>query len=238
MNLDLLYALTASTAPIIAKNIGIAVADSLSMGTASAFKKSVEEIKERADQSNDNIFYWQVASFLRASSNIPAEEVTNFLEQHPKGYRLGAEIFKILESTYIEKQAELISIAFRQRLKGIILDDEFNKYVHIISQLNYHIISEIDGDIIDIKRYIIKKEPQRTTEVIQDDFNKAPVDYELEHILNRLGFIEEKPQYINLEPDPEGRPQTGIDLERIYKRTDTYFGFYSKIYQFSELDIE
>jgi len=238
MNLDLLYALTASTAPIIAKNVGMAVADSLSMGTASAFKKSVEEIKERADQSNDNIFYWQVASFLRSSSDIPAEEVINFLEQHPKGYRLGAEIFKILESTYIEKQAELISIAFRQRLKGIILDDEFNKYVHIISQLNYHLISTIDGDIIDIKRYIIKKEPERTTKVIQDDFIKIPVYYELEHILNHLGFIEEEPQYIDLEPDFEGRPKTGIDLERIYKRTSAYFDFYSKIYQFSELKIE
>ena len=148
------------------------------------------------------------------------------------------EIFKILESTYIEKQAELISIAFRQRLKGIILDDEFNEYVHIISQLNYHLISTIDGDIIDIKRYIIKKEPERTTEVIQDDFIKTPVYYELEHILNRLGFIEEEPQYINLEPDFDGRPKTGIDLERIYKRTNAYFDFYSKVYQFSELEIE
>lgn len=61
MNLDLLYALTTATTPIVVKNVGIAIADSLSMGAASAFKKSVEEIKERADQSNDNIFYWQVA---------------------------------------------------------------------------------------------------------------------------------------------------------------------------------
>jgi hypothetical protein len=38
MNLELLYALTTATAPIIAKNVGIAVADSLSMGAASAFK--------------------------------------------------------------------------------------------------------------------------------------------------------------------------------------------------------
>lgn len=238
MNLDLLYALTTATTPIVVKNVGIAIADSLSMGAASAFKKSVEEIKERADQSNDNIFYWQVASFLRASSDISAEEVTNFLEQHPNGYRLGAEIFKILESTYIEKQAELISITFRQRLKGIILDGEFNEYVHIISQLNYHLISTIDGDIFDIKRYILKKEPERATELTQDDFIKAPVDYYLEHILNRLGFIEEEPQYINLEPDLEGQPRTGIDLERIYKRTNTYFDFYSKVYKFSELEIE
>ena len=157
MNLDLLYALTATTAPIVAKNVGIAVADGLSMGIASAFKKSVEEIKERADQSNDNIFYWQVASFLRASSDISAEEVTNFLEQHPKGYRLGAEIFKILESTYIEKQAELISLAFRQRVKKIILDDEFNEYIHIISQLNRHLIAVIDGDLIDVKEKVLKK---------------------------------------------------------------------------------
>ena len=46
MNLNFLYALTAEAAPIVAKNIGIAVADGLSIGVASAFKKSVEEIKE------------------------------------------------------------------------------------------------------------------------------------------------------------------------------------------------
>ena len=238
MNLDLLYALTATTAPIVAKNVGIAVADGLSMGIASAFKKSVEEIKERADQSNDNIFYWQVASFLRASSDISAEEVTNFLEQHPKGYRLGAEIFKILESTYIEKQAELISLAFRQRVKKIILDDEFNEYIHIISQLNRHLISVIDGDLIDVKREILKKESEENTEISKEIFLNSRVDYSLEHTLNVLGFVEEESQYIDLEPDFDGRPKTGIDLERIYKRTSTYFNFYSNIYQFSELEVE
>ena len=238
MNLDLLYALTATTAPIVAKNVGIAVADGLSMGVASAFKKSIEEIKERANQSNDNIFYWQVASFLRARSDISAEEVTNFLEQHPKGYRLGAEIFKILESTYIEKQAELISLAFRQRVKQIILDDEFNEYIHIISQLNRHLIAVIDGDLIDVKRESLKKESEENTEIHKEIFLNSRVDYSLEHTLNVLGFVEEESQYIDLEPDFDGRPKTGIDLERIYKRTITYFNFYSKIYQFSELEVE
>jgi hypothetical protein len=238
MNLDLLYALTATTAPIVAKNVGIAVADGLSMGVASAFKKSVEEIKERADQSNNNIFYWQVASFLRASSDMSAEEVTNFLEQHPKGYRLGAEIFKILESTYIEKQAELISLAFRQRVKQIILDDEFNEYIHIISQLNSHLIAVIDGDLIDVKRESLKKESGENTEIDKEVFLNSRVDYSLEHTLNILGFVEEESQYIDLEPDFDGRPKTGIDLERIYKRTSTYFNFYSNIYQFSELEVE
>lgn len=238
MNLDLLYALTASTAPIVAKNVGMAVADSLSMGAASAFKKSVEEIKERADQSNDNIFYWQVASFLRTNADLPPEEVTKFLEQHPKGYRLGAEIFKILESTYIEKQAELIAIAFRQRLKKVILDDEFNEYVHIISQLNRHLISAIDGDLSDLRRSILKNQPEKVEEIKHNHFVMFEVDYSLEHTLNILGFIEEKPQYINLEPDYEGRPKSGIDLERTYNRNLIYFNFYSKIYQFSELEIE
>lgn len=126
-HLELLYALTALTAPIVAKNVGMAVTDSLSMGIAAALKKSVEEIKERADQSNENIFYWQVASFLEASSDVPIEEVTRFLEQHPQGYRLGAEVFKILETTYIEKQAELIAIAFKQRVKRKIDDKKFNQ---------------------------------------------------------------------------------------------------------------
>ena len=67
---------------------------------------------------------------------------------------------------------------------------------------------------------------------------QSRVDYSLEHTLNVLGFVEEESQYIDLEPDFDGRPKTGIDLERIYKRTITYFNFYSKIYQFSELEVE
>lgn len=43
MNLDLLYALTTSSTPIIAKNVGMAVADGLSMGVASAFKNQLKK---------------------------------------------------------------------------------------------------------------------------------------------------------------------------------------------------
>lgn len=239
MTFNLALVLTGAVSPIVGKNIGMGVADSLTFGGASAIKNSLAEIKSLADQSNDNLFYWQIKTFLEtASSDLSEEEVTDFLNNHPQGYRIGAEIFKILESTYIEKQAELIAIGFRQRIKKIISDDEFHEYVHVISQLNYHLISVIEGDLSDIRRHVSKRETHKNIELCQDDFLHQKVDYSLEHALNVLGFIEEEPQYINLEPDCEGRKVSGIDLERVYKRTSSYFDFYSKIYQFSELETE
>ncbi len=239
MTFDLVSVLTGAVGPIVGKHIGMGVADSLTFSGASAIKNSLAEIKSLADQSNDNLFYWQIKTFLEtASSDLSEEEVTDFLNNHPQGYRLGAEIFKILESTYIEKQAELIAIAFKQRIKKIISEDEFHEYVHVISQLNHYLISVIEGDLSNIKWQISKREPDKNIELCQDDFLQHKVDYSLEHALNVLGFIEEEPQYINLEPDFEGRTKSGIDLERVYKRTGNYFDFYSKIYQFSELETE
>lgn len=233
MSLELLNTLTFTTTPIVVKNIGMAVANGLSMGITSALKKSVDEIKEKADQSNDNLFYWQVATFLKNSADLPTEEVSKFLEQHPQGYRLGAEVFKILESTYIEKQAELISIAFKQMIRRNISDQDFHKYIHIIVQLNHYLIREIDKDLTEVKTYF-KKTPDNT-DIDEKKFISSEVYSSFDRILNTLGFIEEKPQYIDLQPNDYGQPKTGIDLEKEYSRTPLYFNFYSKIYQYLEL---
>ncbi len=228
MSLDLLYALTASTAPIIAKNVGMAVADGLSMGVASALKKSAEEIKERADQSNDNIFYWQIASFLEASSDLPIEEVTRFLEQHPQGYRLGAEVFKILESTYIEKQAELISIAFKQRVRREIDDKQFNQYIHIITQLNHHIIQTLNNDLIDVRDHSLHKLPTKDSEISRMGFlnhgvsNGRHNEYS-NHSLETLGFITEDTEKKN--------DSTSYLFGKKFNRTSLYLSFYLDIYQ-------
>jgi len=228
MNLDLLYALIASTTPIIAKNVGMAVADGLSMGVASALKKSVEEIKEKANQSNDNIFYWQIASFLEASSDIPIEEVTRFLEQHPQGYRLGAEVFKILESTYIEKQAELIAIAFKQRIKRKIDDKQFNQYIHIITQLNHHIIQTLNNDLINVRDHSLHKLPTEDSEISRMGFlhhgvsNGRHNEYS-NHSLETLGFITE-----DMEKQSDHK---SYFFGKKFNRTSLYLSFYLDIYQ-------
>ena len=228
MSLELLYALTALTAPIVAKNVGMAVTDSLSMGIAAALKKSVEEIKERADQSNENIFYWQVASFLEASSDVPIEEVTRFLEQHPQGYRLGAEVFKILETTYIEKQAELIAIAFKQRVKRKIDDKKFNQYIHIITQLNHHTIQALEDDLIGVRDYALHKLPTEDNETSRMGFlfhgvsNSRHNGYS-SHSLEILGLITE-----DLEKQQK---QSSAFPEKVFKRTDLYLSFYLDIYK-------
>ena len=239
MTFNLALALAGAASPIVGKNIGMGVADSLTFGGASAIKNSLAEIKSLADQSNDNLFYWQIKTFLdTASDDLSEEEVTGFLNNHAQGYRLGAEVFKILESTYLEKQAELIALAFRQRVKKTISDENFHEYIHMISQMNQYIISVIDSDLRDIRTYASKKEPDKNLEKIETYFFKCAVDRSFENALNRLGFIEEEPQCIDLEPDMDGRPRKGIDLEKEYRRTDVYLDFYSKIYQFSELEIE
>lgn len=228
MSLELLYALTTATAPIITKNVGMAVADGLSIGIASALKKSIEEIKERADQSSDNIFYWQLASFLKTSSDIPIEEVTRFLEQHPQGYRLGAEVFKILESTYIEKQAELISIAFKQRVRGKINEKKFNQYIHIITQLNHHIIQALDDDLIGVRDYSMHKLPTEDNEISRMGFlyhgvsNSRHNGYS-SHSLEILGLITE-----DLEKQ---KSRSFAFSEKAFKRTDLYLSFYLDIYK-------
>lgn len=228
MNLDLLYALTASTAPIIAKNVGMAVADGLSMGVTSALKKSVEEIKESADQSIDNIFYWQIVSFLEASSDMPIEEVTRFLEQHPQGYRLGAEVFKILESTYIEKQAELISIAFKQRVRREIDDKQFNQYIHIITQINHHIIQTLNNDLINVRDHSLHKLPTKDSEISRMGFlhygvsNDRYNEYS-NHSLETLGFITEDIEKKN--------DNTSYLFGKKFNRTSLYLSFYLDIYQ-------
>lgn len=230
MSLELLYALTRATAPTITKNIGMAVADSLSMGIPSALKKSVEEIKEKADQSNDNLFYWQVLTFLN-SSDVPIEEVTKFLEQHPQGYRLGAEVFKILESTYIETQAKLIAIAFKKRVRGKIDDQKFNQYIHIIKQLNHHTIYAMNKDLADVKDNSMHKLPTKESEISQMGFichgvfNNERNNY-LGHSLEVLGFIIE-----DLSKTSTFGNNSPLSREKFFKRTQLYLDFYLDIYQ-------
>jgi len=228
MNLELLYALTAVTAPIVAKNAGMAIADGLSMGIASSFKKSIEEMKERADQSNNNIFYWQVASFLNTSSDIPIEEVTRFLEQHPQGYRLGAEVFKILESTYIEKQAELIAIAFKQRIRRVITDKQFNQYIHIITSLNHHIIEVLEADITTLKNTdyglptISRSEPSITL-FFHRPIGNSRIDGYSNQALEPLGLIVE-------DIEQTKKNQNSAFSHKTFKRTPLYLDFFLDVY--------
>lgn len=95
MTFDLLSALTRAVAPTLIKNAGMVVADNLTLGGVSAIKNSLTEIKASADQNNDNLFYWQIKTFLdTATSDLTEEKVISFLSKHPQGYRLGLKFLK------------------------------------------------------------------------------------------------------------------------------------------------
>lgn len=131
---------------IIAKNIGCSVGGALSAGVGDAIKDSVAEIKEYTKQTNDALYYMQVKTFIE-TVDLEQDEVNKFFEDNPDNQRLGVEIFKILEETYIEDQAKYMSRAFRKLVLGEITKERFNEYIHIIVKLNHHIFSELKKEL-------------------------------------------------------------------------------------------
>lgn len=90
--------------------------DSISAGLGSGIKDSIQNIKEYSDLSNEALYYLQIKTFLE-TADLDDEEVNRFFEKNKNEYRLGVEVFKILESTYIERQAILLAINFRNYVK-------------------------------------------------------------------------------------------------------------------------
>lgn len=230
MTFDLVSALTGAVGPTVGKHIGMAVADSLTLGGVSAIKNSLAELKASADLSNENLYYWQIKTFIdTATDDLTEEKVINFLNNHPQGYRLGAEIFKILESTYIDKQAELIAIAFKQRVRKNISEDDFHKYIHIITQLNHHLIQLIEQDLINVRDHSMHKLPQADIEVSRASFLTNGVTNERRnsytyHGLEILGFIAENTD-VNTKENPL------FPKVKKFNRTPLYLNFYLDIYK-------
>ncbi|AGH34424.1 hypothetical protein [Acinetobacter baumannii] len=96
---------------ILATNIGISGVDTLAMGLGSAIKNSVTEIQNYTKQTSDAIYYLQVKTFLE-TAELDQDDVNTFFQNNPDNQRLGAEIFKILEQTYIENQSQMMARAF------------------------------------------------------------------------------------------------------------------------------
>lgn len=96
---------------ILATNIGISGVDTLAMGLGSAIKNSVTEIQNYTKQTSDAIYYLQVKTFLE-TAELDKDDVNTFFQNNPDNQRLGAEIFKILEQTYIENQSQMMARAF------------------------------------------------------------------------------------------------------------------------------
>ncbi|MDC4750523.1 hypothetical protein NQ853_18360, partial [Acinetobacter baumannii] len=97
---------------IILKHTGLVIADSLTLGGASKVKESIEEISKYTKNCNDALYTLQVQTFLN-TVDIDQTEFENFIKENPDNLRLGLETIKILEKTFIEKQAEMLARAFK-----------------------------------------------------------------------------------------------------------------------------
>lgn len=127
----------------VAKNVGLTVADNFSAGIGSAIKDSVAEIQEYTKQTNDALYYMQVKTFLE-TAELDQNEINKFFEDNPDNQRLGAEIFKILEQTYLEKQSQMMARAFSLYVKNKIDRQKLDQLVYIINNLNQHLINKLD----------------------------------------------------------------------------------------------
>lgn len=221
-------------ATIVGKNTGIAAVDIISFGMGSAIKNSAEEIKEYSKLTNDALYYLQIQKFLE-TADLDSDEVNDFLEESVDNKRLGLEIFKVLEKTHLEKQAELMAIVFKRYVKKEISKSAFNKYNHIIEQLTRHNISIIENDVNEYLEYI--KRLDNNHQYHQVNLKNVFTYNQIQRIpeLITLGFMEEvienKPMSQHeLERVVKGHRDFQIKQNKYFKRTTQYHEFITKIY--------
>ena len=214
---------------IAIKNLGTTATDAITMGLASSMKDTVKEIKEYTSQCNDALYYMQVKTFLE-SVDLTDEDIDNFFENNNDNHRLGVEIFKILEATYLEKQAVLLAINFRNYVKGEISKSNFNHYVNLLKRMDAHIFELIDDDL----EYSEKLRKQGITEekklpATVDDFYMVGVFENTIVSASRelvvFGFIEEEIKDIKINWETTTKPI----IKR--KRTSLYLKFYLDLYR-------
>lgn len=190
-----------------AKNAGLGVCDTLTGGMGSALKNTIVEVKEYTQQTSDGIYYLQVKTFLE-TAEIDQNEINKFFEDNPDNQRLGAEIFKILEETYIEDQAKYMSRAFKKLVLGEITKERFNEYVHIIVKLNHHIFSELKKELKNCT-----SESGQFLELNNCEKNQP---------LQSIGFVTEEiftPEFKS--------PIKNFKISFKYSRTELYRNFYN-----------
>lgn len=195
---------------IIVKNIGLGVADTLSAGMGSAIKNSFAEIPEQIKKTNDALYYMQVKTFLE-TADLDQEQVTEFLNINPDNLRLGLEVLKILESTYLEEQALYLAKAFRKFVLAEITRERLDQYFHVIGQLNNHISFELKNDLTKCTKDFTK-------------FLDIP-NCTKNQPLQTIGFIAEE----LFMPELGKVSQRKFKPSFKYKRTELYENFFNDI---------
>ncbi|HCV3302658.1 TPA: hypothetical protein OV749_003532, partial [Acinetobacter baumannii] len=157
---------------IIIKHTGLGVTDALFNGAASKLYDTYKDIRDYTKKCNEALYTQQLEVFL-TTMDVTQQEFEEFFRTNPDNLRLGLETIKILEQTILEKQAEMLAIAFQLYIKDPTPDNKkiFHKNVHIINNIDEYLISEIEnlknypvspptprvriGQRVDLSRYVI-----------------------------------------------------------------------------------
>lgn len=111
-------------------------------GIPEALKNATQKIYTQAKLNNEALYYFQVRTFLE-TLDLDEDEISKFMQENPNHQRLGLEIFKILESTFLEKQAIMLAKTFKLYASAHLSKQDFDKFTYIISKLNQHLFSQI-----------------------------------------------------------------------------------------------
>ena len=130
------------------------------------------------------------------------------MQKNPNHQRLGLEIFKILESTILEKQAQLLAKSFKYLTKKEIDDKTFNQYTYIITKLNNHLINLLQ------ELYFLKTNNENP----EFEFDISNPNMELVS----FQFLREVESPLVLD---------GKTKIARYKRTDEFYHFYENIFK-------
>lgn len=213
----------------LAKNVGIGCADNLSLGMASAFKNTINEIAEGTKVTNEALYYMQVKTFLE-TVDLDQDEINQFFEKNKDNNRLGIEIFKILEDTFLEQQAKFIAKSFQKFVRGIISNEDLYQYFHVIEQLNRHLLTLIEQDLENLHSYY----RQHYLTIKFDDLgimNFFDTNVSRNHALQFIGFIVVEPSDTPITFSGALKPEVK------YRRTQLYLNFYRNIMIDSEENI-
>lgn len=205
---------------IATKNIGLAIVDNISLGLGSGVKNAADEIKEYAELCNHTLYHMQIRTFLE-TIDLNQDEVNKFFNDNPDHQRLGIEIFKILESTILEKQSKYIAIAFKKYVRDEIDSRKFHQYLHVINQLNRHIDNEIEQNLENVEKHTLQGLPDKEREVSLMAF--ITIKISKNQTLQNIGFIEEKTESQELLHTGTFEPKLS------YFRTKLYLNFYLDI---------
>lgn len=205
---------------IATKNIGLAIVDNISLGLGSGVKNAADEIKEYAELCNDTLYHMQIRTFLE-TIDLNQDEVNKFFNDNPDHQRLGIEIFKILESTILEKQSKYIAIAFKKYVRDEIDSRKFHQYLHVIDQLTRHIVDEIEQDLEIVDKHTMHGLPSIENEMSIYAFTVTNASKN--QVLQNIGFLVEKTEKQELHMSGNFEPKLS------YFRTSLYLDFYLEI---------